>query len=99
MGHCVPHRAIRGFATAPAASRLLPHPSYPLRGHMRAGYTTRSPLYGVLLHRVSARKSEIKHSVSILPLPSTMSPASGAKQYRNNEQEPHILRAVPILLL
>jgi hypothetical protein len=26
-----PHRAMRGYATAPAASRLLPHPSDPLR--------------------------------------------------------------------
>jgi hypothetical protein len=47
------------------------HPSYPLRGHMRAKYLSYPPLHGVPIYRISHKRSEKRHSVSILPMPST----------------------------
>jgi hypothetical protein len=63
----VPHRAIRGSAFAPAASRLLPHPSYPLRGHMRARYMTYPALYGVLPSYPNNKKPRSGYVATILP--------------------------------
>jgi hypothetical protein len=76
-----PHRAIRGSAFAPAASRLLPHPSYPVRvasarASLRLPYAGKKYSMFILLSGVPVSHPNIKthektHHVSATSLPST----------------------------